>query len=152
MLLTSWSLMSRNSLGIAPLAGFFERWLRDEAAALMQPEGLSQRYAWRHEFHSDMDLPYRFTLDGVVCDARKMSPEKILRRGRGLDAYPVAAAWHSFVWLTTCSEVGARFAEDHHVHLVLSKEPFLEQAYFMRELYRHLFLGAEETTSHADQW
>ena len=79
------------SSGIEPLAGFFELWLRDEAAALMgegaedswrdhvehrsagvQPEGLSQRLARRHEIHSGSGVPARFTLDGAVCDARQL--------------------------------------------------------------------------------
>ncbi len=122
-------LMSRMSSGIEPLAGFFELWLRDVGAALMgecaeerwrdhmehpaagvQPEGLSQRFERRHGVHPGIDAPVKFTLDGAVCDSCQTSPEKKLRLGSPLDAYPVAAAWHSFVWTSTCREVRARFA------------------------------------------
>ncbi len=159
------------SSGIEPLAAFFELWLRDVAAALMgecaeerwrdhmehpaagvQPEGLSQRPARRHEIHSGLGAPARFTLDGAVCDSRQTSPENRLRRGRALDAYPVATAWHNFAWSATCREVGARFAEDHRVHLVLSKEPVLEKSYSMLELYIHLFRGVEAHEDPQDQW
>ena len=142
--------MSRMSSGIEPLAGFFELWLRDEAAALM---GKGAEDSWRdHVEHRSAGVPARFTLDGAVCDARQISPEKIFRLGKAPDAYPVAAAWHSFVWLATCREVGARFPEDHCVHLVSTQEPVLEKAYSMLELHIHLFLGLEDHQDHQDQW
>ena len=159
------------SSGIKPLSSFFELWLRDVGADLMgegaqeiwrdhmqhpaagvQPEGLSQRFERRHETHPGIDAPVKFTLDGAVCDSCQTSPEKKLRQGRAVDAYPVAAAWHSFVWTCTCREVRARFAEDHRLHLVLNKEPRLEKSYSMLELYTHLFCGVKAVQDPQDQW
>ena len=168
--------------GIAPLASLFELWLRDEGAALMgcgmqqnwrhhvehptagvQPQlmvnwrtvakGLpGGRTVRRHEPDSDIGAPDRFTLDGTVCNSRQTSPEKIQCRGKALDVYPVATAWHSFVWCAVCREVEARFAEDHHIHLVMSQEPFSEKTFSMLELYTNLFRGVEGGMDDPDQW
>ena len=83
--------MSRMSSGIEPLAGFFELWLRDEAAALMC-KGAED--SWRdHVEHRSAGVPARFTLDGAVCDARQISPEKSFAWARNLSEVIYLDAW-----------------------------------------------------------
>ena len=154
--------------GIQPLAGFFELWLRDVAAVLMgevegeywrhhvqepatdaQPQGFSQRHAERHEICTDSKTPTQFTLDKSEYQAK--FPDTILDRSRSLESYPVADAWHSFVWKATHREVRQRFGEDHEVHLLLKQEPILEKSFSMQELYIHLFCEEQSQTEHQSQ-
>ncbi len=100
--------------GIASLPGFFEMWLRDQAAALMgrraeenwrtlvrqeaqslcpEPEGLSQRRAASQQQPRAGEIaPSHFVLDGATC-----------KKGAGRN--PMATAWHGFLWRSWCDEV-----------------------------------------------
>ena len=105
----------RPASGIKPLPGFFEMWLRDQAAALMGrhaaehwrtavrqeaespaqswSERLSQRLAARQQ------SPSQFVLDGATCRC-------LARSSHGAHApHPMTTAWHGFLWKTACEEV-----------------------------------------------
>ena len=75
------------SSGIEPLAGFFELWLRDVAAALMGewPEERwrdhmedAARGVQRQGLHSGVGVPAQFTLDVAVVNSRQTWPSKPL--------------------------------------------------------------------------
>jgi hypothetical protein len=141
--------------GIKSLPGFFEMWLRRQAAALMgrhadenwrtvvshgsqssdsKAEGFSQRHsANQQQSQTGEVVPSHFVLDGEACQ---------LRAGQR----SVTTAWHGFLWRTACVEV--RRVTNHgcvwylqvqgqniHIDLLLSTQ------LFFRKLFKRIMLN-----------
>ena len=109
----------------------------------IRPEGLSQRRRLEQ-------ICVRQQPQSHVCNVAQVSPNHRLGRHRATEEYPVAAAWHRFVWSATQGEVLARFGTDHRVHISHQKGA-PEVNYSMAELHARIFQGSQESSS-AERW